>query len=230
MTVINENRPPVFILLGPPGAGKGTQARYLQDRFGLIQLSTGDMLRDAVARGTEAGKQAKSVMEAGDLVSDDIVVSILSDRLASEDCNTGVILDGFPRTKAQAKVLDERLGATYQRVNAAISLKVDDEAMVERVSGRFTCADCGEGYHDRFKMPRIADTCDRCNSTNMSRRSDDKADLVANRLRAYHAQTAPLIDYYSEANLLEEVNAMEDIQTVAVAMAQIVDDIIVCAD
>lgn len=229
MTELTDVRPPVFILLGPPGAGKGTQARFLQERFGLIQLSTGDMLRDAVARGTTAGKQVKSVMESGDLVSDDIVVSILSDRLASEDCNTGVILDGFPRTKAQAKVLDERLGATYQRVNTAISLKVDDTAMVERVSGRYTCADCGEGYHDRFKAPNTLGVCDKCNSNNMLRRSDDKADLVANRLRAYHEQTAPLIDYYREANLLKEVNAMEDIKTVANAMAQIVDEVMMCA-
>ncbi|MBL9059100.1 MAG: adenylate kinase, partial [Mangrovicoccus sp.] len=188
--------PAVFILLGPPGAGKGTQARMLEEKFGLVQLSTGDLLRAAVAAGTEAGKRAKAVMEAGQLVSDDIVLAILKDRMAESDTARGVILDGFPRTAAQAAALDELLAGAGQKINAAISLDVVDEAMVERVSGRYTCASCGEGYHDSFKVPVQAGICDKCGSTEFKRRADDNAETVRSRLEAYHAQTAPLIDYY----------------------------------
>ncbi|KAE9631510.1 adenylate kinase [Parasedimentitalea maritima] len=211
--------PAVLILLGPPGAGKGTQARMLEERFGLVQLSTGDLLRAAVAQGTDAGKAAKAVMEAGDLVSDQIVIDILRDRLNADDCAKGVILDGFPRTTVQAQALDDLLDESGQQINAAISLEVDDAAMVTRISGRFTCGGCGEGYHDTFKAPAKADTCDKCGSTQMKRRADDNAETVGSRLEAYHAQTAPLIAYYQGKDVLKSVDAMGEISAIAAAMA-----------
>lgn len=212
----------VLILLGPPGAGKGTQARMLQDGFGLVQLSTGDLLRAAVAAGTEAGQRAKAVMEAGDLVSDDIVIAILRDRLAEPDCAQGVILDGFPRTTVQAEALDALLAESGQKINAAISLEVDDAAMVTRISGRTTCAGCGEGYHDSFKQPTVPGTCDKCGSTEFKRRADDTAETVAARLDAYHAQTAPLIDYYAAQHALIGINAMGEIDDIAGKLTAIV--------
>ena len=214
---------PVLILLGPPGAGKGTQARMLEDKFGLVQLSTGDLLRAAVAQGTEAGKRAKSVMDAGGLVSDDIVIAILRERLAQPDCAQGVILDGFPRTTVQAQALDQLLGETGQRIDAAISLEVDDTAMVARISGRYTCAACGEGYHDAFKQPAVAGVCDKCGGADMKRRADDKAETVASRLEAYHAQTAPLIGYYDDKGALTRINAMGEIRDIATEMGAIVE-------
>ena len=214
--------PAVLILLGPPGAGKGTQARLLEEQFGLVQLSTGDLLRAAVAAGTEAGQAAKAVMEAGDLVSDEIVIAILRDRLGDADVQKGVILDGFPRTTVQAEALDALLAETGQKINAAISLEVDDAQMVTRISGRFTCGACGEGYHDTFKAPAKAGVCDKCGSTNMKRRADDTAETVGQRLEAYHAQTAPLIEYYKAKNVLQTVDAMKEIDDIAGNMAQIV--------
>lgn len=210
------------ILLGPPGAGKGTQARMLEEKFGLIQLSTGDLLRAAVAAGTEAGKEAKAVMESGGLVSDEIVLAILKDRLADDDVKAGVILDGFPRTTAQAEALDALLAETDQSIDAAISLAVDDEAMVERISGRFTCGNCGEGYHDTFKPPVNTGVCDKCGGTDMKRRADDNAETVRERLKAYHAQTAPLITYYDKKRNLTEINAMAGIDEVASSLETIV--------
>jgi adenylate kinase len=214
---------PVYILLGPPGAGKGTQARILEDRFGLVQLSTGDLLRAAVASGTDAGKAAKAVMEAGDLVSDDIVLAILKDRLADPDTEQGVILDGFPRTAAQAEALEALLTANGQAVSAAISLEVDDSDMVIRISGRFTCADCGEGYHDNFKQPATDGVCDNCGATDFKRRADDNAVTVAQRLSAYHAQTAPLIAYFGTRGQLQTVDAMGDISDIAESLGHIVE-------
>jgi len=219
-------RPAVLILLGPPGAGKGTQARMLQEKYGLVQLSTGDLLRAAVAAGTEAGKQAKAVMDAGGLVSDEIVIAILKDRMNDADCKNGVILDGFPRTTVQAKALDALLASTGQRINAAISLQVNDEAMVERISGRSTCAGCGEGYHDTFKPPLPGDTCAKCGGTELTRRADDRAETVASRLEAYHAQTAPLITYYRDAGVLQTVDAMEEINRVATQMSSVVETVL----
>ena len=219
-------RPAVLILLGPPGAGKGTQARMLQEKYGLVQLSTGDLLRAAVAAGTEAGKQAKAVMDAGGLVSDEIVIAILKDRMTDADCKNGVILDGFPRTTVQAKALDALLASTGQRINAAISLQVNDEAMVERISGRSTCAGCGEGYHDTFKPPLPGDTCAKCGGTELTRRADDRAETVASRLEAYHAQTAPLITYYGDAGVLQTVDAMEEINHVATQMSSVVETVL----
>ncbi len=204
-----------LVLLGPPGAGKGTQARMLEEQFGLVQLSTGDLLRAAVAAGTEAGRQAKAVMEAGDLVSDAIVIAILRDRLSEPDCAGGVILDGFPRTTVQAEALDGLLAEIGQGIRAAISLEVDDAAMVTRISGRYTCGNCGEGYHDSFKVPAVAGTCDKCGGTEMKRRADDNAETVEQRLRAYHAQTAPLISYYESRGVLARVDAMAEIEAVA---------------
>ena len=214
--------PAVFILLGPPGAGKGTQARMLEEKFGLVQLSTGDLLRAAVAAGTEAGKRAKAVMEAGQLVSDDIVLAILKDRMAEPDTGKGVILDGFPRTAAQAAALDGLLAGSGQKIDAAISLDVVDEAMVERVSGRYTCANCGEGYHDSFKVPAKAGVCDKCGGTEFKRRADDNAETVRSRLEAYHAQTAPLIDYYDGKGVLKRIDAMAEIDLVADALEGII--------
>jgi adenylate kinase len=194
----------------------------LEEDFGLVQLSTGDLLRAAVAAGTEAGKQAKAVMEAGQLVSDDIVLAILKDRMAQPDVARGIILDGFPRTDGQAASLDGLLQASGQKVNAAISLEVDDEAMVGRVSGRFTCADCGEGYHDEFKRPAKAGTCDKCGGTAFKRRADDNAETVRERLKAYHAQTAPLIAYYEGKSVLERVDAMGAIADIRQALGALV--------
>ncbi|SEO41816.1 Adenylate kinase [Salinihabitans flavidus] len=207
--------PPVLILLGPPGAGKGTQARMLANHFELVQLSTGDMLRAAVAAGTEAGQKARAVMEAGDLVSDAIVTAILRERLAEPDCRAGVILDGFPRTGAQAEALDALLARAGQPVAAAISLDVDDASMVERITGRFACATCGEGYHERYKKPLQSGICDTCGGTDMTRRADDTAETVTSRLAAYHAQTAPLIAHYAGRGVLRRVDAMAEIDTVA---------------
>jgi adenylate kinase len=215
-------RPAVLILLGPPGAGKGTQARMLQDRFGLVQLSTGDLLRAAVAAGTEAGRTAQSVMAAGGLVGDDIVLAILKDRLAEPDTTKGVILDGFPRTNVQAQALDALLAESGQRINAAISLEVDDAEMVARVAGRYTCGSCGEGYHDHYKTPAVAGTCDKCGGTDMKRRADDNAATVGQRLGAYHAQTAPLIAYYEEQGTLQRIDAMGEIGQIAEGLSAIV--------
>lgn len=209
---------PVLILLGPPGAGKGTQARMLQDTHGMVQLSTGDLLRAAVAAGTPAGQRAKAVMEAGGLVSDDIVIAILRDRLSDPDVGAGVILDGFPRTKVQAEALDALLEDTGQQINAAVSLEVDDAAMVERIAGRFTCGSCGEGYHDSFKPTIKPDVCDNCGGTNMQRRTDDNADTVAQRLDAYHMQTAPLIAHYQKSGALVRVPAMGRIDEIAASL------------
>lgn len=214
--------PTVLILLGPPGAGKGTQARMLEERFGLVQLSTGDLLRAAVAAGTEAGRAAKAVMEAGDLVSDAIVIAILRERMAQPDTARGIILDGFPRTAVQAQALDGLLAETGARVTAAISMEVDDEAMIARVAGRYTCAGCGEGYHDSFKQPAVAGVCDKCGGTAFKRRADDNAETARERLKAYHAQTAPLIAYYSDLGVLTRVDAMGKIDQIAQDMAGIV--------
>lgn len=215
-------KPAVLILLGPPGAGKGTQARMLEEDFGLVQLSTGDLLRAAVAAGTDAGKKAKAVMDAGQLVSDDIVLAILKERMTQGDVAKGVILDGFPRTDGQAAALDALLSATGQKVTAAISLEVDDEAMVGRVSGRYTCAACGEGYHDEFKQPAVAGVCDKCGGTAFKRRADDNAGTVRERLKAYHAQTAPLIAYYEGRGVLERIDAMGPIADIRQSLGKIV--------
>lgn len=213
---------PILILLGPPGAGKGTQARQLEEAFGFVQLSTGDLLRAAVAAGTEAGKAADSVMKAGGLVSDDIVLAILLDRLGDKDCANGVVLDGFPRTTAQAEALEAILEQRGQGIHAVISLEVDDVRMVQRVAGRFTCGDCGEGYHEHFKPTIKPGVCDTCGSTNMTRRADDNAKTAMSRLDAYARETAPLVTYYDAKGRLHRVDAMATIETIQSNIADIV--------
>jgi adenylate kinase len=211
--------------LGPPGAGKGTQATRLEERFGLVQLSTGDMLRAAVAAGTPVGVQAKEVMERGDLVSDEIVIGIISDRIDEEDVQSGYILDGFPRTVAQAEALQALLKNKGTPLDAVVEMQVDDEALVERIAGRFTCGNCGEGYHDTFKPPLKAGVCDKCGSSDFRRRADDNEETVRSRLEAYHAQTAPLVDYYRERGLLRTVDGMADIDDVTAAIVTILKKI-----
>jgi adenylate kinase len=203
-----------LILLGPPGAGKGTQAQRLERTKGLVQLSTGDMLRAAVAAGTDVGRRAKAVMEAGQLVSDDIVVGIIADRIAQDDCKGGFILDGFPRTVAQAEALDTMLSARGLRLDAVIEMQVEDEILVERVAGRYTCAKCNAGYHDKFHQPKVAGVCDICGSSEFKRRADDNAETVRSRLEAFHAQTAPLLPYYKARGVLRSVDGMAPIDDV----------------
>lgn len=203
-----------LILLGPPGAGKGTQAQRLVDTLGLVQLSTGDMLRAAVAAGSRLGKKVKSVMEAGQLVSDAVIVSMIAERIEQPDCQGGFILDGFPRTVAQAEALDAMLKAGETRLNAVIEIGVDDDRLVERITGRFSCASCGAGYHDSFKPTKVASTCDVCGKAEFSRRKDDTRETVIARLAAYHDQTAPLLPYYGARGVLKSVDGMTDIGAV----------------
>lgn len=203
-----------LILLGPPGAGKGTQAKLLEDKKGYKQLSTGDMLRSAIAQGTEMGKKAKVVMDLGDLVSDDIVVSIIAERLDKPDVKKGFILDGFPRNQAQAEALDRMLREKNLKLDAVIEMKVDDEQLVQRIAGRYTCAKCGKGYHDEFERPKKAGVCDVCGSTEFVRRPDDNEKTVRDRLQIYNKQTAPLVDYYGRTGVLHKVNGMADIPVV----------------
>ena len=203
-----------IILLGPPGAGKGTQARIIEQQRGLVQLSTGDMLRAAVAAGSEVGQKAKAVMEAGGLVSDEIVIDIISERIDQPDCANGFILDGFPRTLAQASALEGLLESKNKSLNAVIELRVDDDKLVERITGRFTCAGCGEGYHDKFRMPVKEGVCDNCGSTEFKRRADDNEETLRARLLAYYKETSPLIGFYYAKGNLTPVDGMQDMADV----------------
>ena len=212
-----------IILLGPPGAGKGTQARIIEKERGLVQLSTGDMLRAAVAVGTEVGLRAKEVMEAGGLVSDEIVIGIISDRIDEPDCQNGFILDGFPRTLPQAAALEELLASKGKSLNAVIEMRVDDEKLVERITGRFTCGDCGEGYHDTFRKPKTEGVCDNCGSSNFKRRADDNEETLRNRLLSYYKETSPLIGFYFGKNNLETIDGMADMSDVTTQINTILD-------
>ena len=203
-----------LILLGPPGAGKGTQAKRLEDSHGLVQLSTGDMLRAAVASGSPLGQQAKRVMEAGELMPDEIIIDMIAERIEQPDCRNGFVLDGFPRTTRQAAALDEMLKGKNAELDAVIELVVDEDALIERISGRFSCAKCGAGYHEKFKRPKVDGVCDLCGSTEFVRRKDDNAATVAARLKAYRSQTAPILPYYKERGLLRQVDGMADVDDV----------------
>jgi adenylate kinase len=215
----------IVILLGPPGAGKGTQAKELATSRGLVQLSTGDMLRSAVEAGTEVGIKARPIMEKGQLVPDDIVICILAERLEQPDCRNGVILDGFPRTLAQASALDGVLRKKRLKVDAVIELKVDDKELIDRISGRFNCAKCDAGYHDRFKRPKVSGVCDVCGSRDFKRRPDDRAETVRDRLMVYYRETSPLIGYYYCKGNLKGVNGLAPIDEVAAAVGAFLDGV-----
>ncbi len=212
-----------IILLGPPGAGKGTQAARLVSERGMVQLSTGDMLRAAVKAGTPVGLQAKAVMEAGELVSDAIVSALIGERLDQADAAGGAIFDGYPRTEAQADALDLLLAERKRKLDYVIELQVDEDALIERIVGRFTCARCGEGYHDTFKQPKVAGVCDVCGSTEFKRRPDDNAETVRTRMAEYRAKTAPILPHYEARGLVRRVDGMADMEDVGLAISGILD-------
>lgn len=213
-----------LILLGPPGAGKGTQAQLLKDRHKLVQLSTGDMLRATAASGSELGQKVKAIMASGALVPDEIIIAMIAERIARPDCAAGFILDGFPRTTGQAEALDRMLAEKGLGLDAVIELKVDDAALVQRISGRYSCASCGAGYHDTNKKPRVAGVCDICGGTTFVRREDDKAETVKARLDAYGRQTAPLLPYYKARGVLKTVDGMAPIADVADQIEKVLAD------
>jgi adenylate kinase len=213
-----------LVLLGPPGAGKGTQASRIEQERGLVQLSTGDMLRAAVAAGTPLGQEAGQIMEQGGLVPDALVINLIAERMDQAQGN-GVILDGFPRTIGQAEALDALLTKRGDEVDVVVELGVDDDALVERITGRFRCAVCNEGYHDIFKRPKVAGVCDVCGSTEFVRRRDDTEEVVRARLDAYHAQTKPLIGYYGKQGKLRVVDGMADIEDVHDAIGAVLDGV-----
>jgi adenylate kinase len=215
-----------IILLGPPGAGKGTQAARLVERFGMRQLSTGDMLRAAVKAETPTGLKVKAIMEAGELVSDEIVSALISDELVALPQTVGLIFDGYPRTEAQARQLDQLLASHHRKIDRVIELAVDEDALVERITGRFTCAHCGAGYHDVFKLPRNAHhddeplKCDHCGSTEFKRRPDDNEETVRTRMAEYRAKTAPILPFYEARGLVVRVDGMAPIDEVTVQIEQ----------
>jgi adenylate kinase len=212
-----------IILLGPPGAGKGTQAAKLVADRGMVQLSTGDMLRAAVKAGTPTGLKAKAIMDAGELVPDDVVSGIIGERLDQMTAGEGAIFDGYPRTAAQAEALDRLLADRGRKLDRVIELTVDEDALVERITGRYTCAKCGEGYHDKFKQPKVAGVCDVCGSTEFKRRPDDNEETVRTRMAEYRGKTAPIIPIYEARGILTRVDGMADIDQVSAAVAAALD-------
>ena len=203
-----------LILLGPPGAGKGTQAKRLEQKYGLVQLATGDMLRAAVRSGSELGREVKAIMESGALVPDAIVIKAIEERMAAPDAQQGVILDGFPRTVPQAEALDAMLAAHGRKLDHVILMEVDENELIDRLSGRFTCPGCGASYHDRFARPRVAGECDTCGPVEFVRRADDRPEALATRFAAYRNQTAPILPYYRARGILRTVDGMAEIDEV----------------
>ena len=212
-----------LVLLGPPGAGKGTQGDLLARKLAIPKLSTGDMLRAEASSGSELGGRLQEIMSKGQLVPDPLMIDLIRNRISESDCANGFILDGFPRTIAQAEALDDMLRQEQLSLDKVIEIKVDDAALVERISGRFACAICGEGYHDNFKQPAKSGVCDQCGGTEFSRRKDDSAETVAARLEAYNAQTAPLLPYYESADLLVSIDGMLTIEEVTGQMDAVVN-------
>ena len=212
-----------LILLGGPGAGKGTQATFLTEEFSIPQISTGDMLRAAVVAGTVVGKQVKAIMDAGNLVSDEIVIGMISERLDVEDCVNGFILDGFPRTLDQAEGLDSMLKEKGIALDSVVEIRVPDQKVVGRITGRFACSKCGAGYHDTFKIPKIEDSCDACGKAEFTRRDDDQAETVKLRLETYHEQASQLLPFYESAGLLTLVDGDQDMVAVTTEIKRVLD-------
>jgi adenylate kinase len=212
-----------IILLGPPGAGKGTQARLLEEKFGIIQLSTGDMLRASIKRGEPLGIEAKSRMDAGQLVSDELMVKTIADRIGQPDCERGFILDGFPRTVPQAEALDKMLDGCHKKLSAVIELKVEESVLIDRISGRFTCAKCGAGYHQTFKPPKKDGVCDVCGGTEFVCRPDDNPETLKMRSRSYLEQTAPILPYYQKRGLLHSIDGMAPMEKVQAELQAILE-------
>ena len=212
-----------IILLGPPGAGKGTQAASLVAQRGMVQLSTGDMLRAAVKAGTDVGKMADEIMKAGKLFPDELMAEILGEAMDAIPPESGLIFDGYPRTERQAELLDGLLSSRNRQLDHVIEWEVDEEALVDRITGRFSCAKCGAGYHDRYKLPKVAGVCDVCGSTEFKRRPDDNADTVRTRMAEYRAKTAPILPVYAARGILQRVDGMANMDAVEKAIAAILD-------